>query len=83
MFYVFDSVSLETVFSQFLFQYPIPMKKETQGKTDLFIGNWLRSQQRDKVCYWPSIFFLFDIVTLTTISNMEMICSILVEFLWL
>ncbi|KAL9262522.1 tas-like protein [Drosera capensis] len=32
--------------------YPIPMKKETQGKTDLYIGSWLKSQARDKVlCY--------------------------------
>ncbi|KAF3456774.1 hypothetical protein FNV43_RR01428 [Rhamnella rubrinervis] len=29
--------------------YPIPMKKETQGKTDLYIGSWLKSQPRDKV----------------------------------
>lgn len=29
--------------------YPIPMKKETQGRTDLYIGSWLKSQQRDKV----------------------------------
>ncbi|KAK1267756.1 putative aldo-keto reductase 1 [Acorus gramineus] len=29
--------------------YPIPMKKETQGRTDLYIGNWLKSRPRDKV----------------------------------
>ncbi|XP_057957549.1 uncharacterized protein LOC131150692 isoform X1 [Malania oleifera] len=29
--------------------YPIPMSKETQGRTDLYIGSWLRSQPRDKV----------------------------------
>ncbi|XP_056174910.1 uncharacterized protein LOC115661383 [Syzygium oleosum] len=29
--------------------YPIPMKKETQGKTDLYIGSWLKSRPRDKV----------------------------------
>uniref|UniRef100_A0A803KSY2 NADP-dependent oxidoreductase domain-containing protein n=1 Tax=Chenopodium quinoa TaxID=63459 RepID=A0A803KSY2_CHEQI len=29
--------------------YPIPMKKETQGRTDLYIGSWLKSQPRDKV----------------------------------
>ncbi|KAF7837465.1 Protein tas [Senna tora] len=29
--------------------YPIPMKKETQGKTDLYIGSWLKSQSRDKI----------------------------------
>ncbi|ESW17853.1 hypothetical protein PHAVU_007G274000 [Phaseolus vulgaris] len=29
--------------------YPIPMKKETQGKTDLYIGSWLKSQPRDKI----------------------------------
>jgi len=25
------------------------MKKETQGKTDLYIASWLKSQSRDKV----------------------------------
>lgn len=29
--------------------YPIPMKKETQGKTDLYIASWLKSQPREKV----------------------------------
>uniref|UniRef100_A0A803KSY3 NADP-dependent oxidoreductase domain-containing protein n=1 Tax=Chenopodium quinoa TaxID=63459 RepID=A0A803KSY3_CHEQI len=29
--------------------YPIPMKKETQGRTDLYIGSWLKSQPRNKV----------------------------------
>ncbi|KAJ8765181.1 hypothetical protein K2173_011441 [Erythroxylum novogranatense] len=29
--------------------YPIPMAKETQGRTDLYIGSWLKSQPRDKV----------------------------------
>ncbi|KAK7279229.1 hypothetical protein RJT34_24275 [Clitoria ternatea] len=29
--------------------YPIPMKKETQGRTDLYIGSWLESQPRDKI----------------------------------
>ncbi|XP_050239349.1 uncharacterized protein LOC126688629 isoform X2 [Quercus robur] len=29
--------------------YPIPIRKETQGKTDLYIGSWLKSQPRDKV----------------------------------
>ncbi|KAF3655738.1 Protein tas [Capsicum annuum] len=29
--------------------YPIPMKKETQGKTDLYISSWMKSQPRDKV----------------------------------
>ncbi|XP_062109336.1 uncharacterized protein LOC133819963 [Humulus lupulus] len=29
--------------------YPIPMKKETQGRTDLYISSWLKSQPRDKV----------------------------------
>ncbi|XP_057531281.1 uncharacterized protein LOC130809496 [Amaranthus tricolor] len=29
--------------------YPIPMNKETQGRTDLYIGSWLKSQPRDKV----------------------------------
>lgn len=29
--------------------YPVPMRKETQGRSDMFIGSWLKSQPRDKV----------------------------------
>ncbi|ONK79615.1 uncharacterized protein A4U43_C01F8170 [Asparagus officinalis] len=29
--------------------YPIPMKKETQGRTDLYIGSWMKGKSRDKV----------------------------------
>lgn len=29
--------------------YPIPMKKETQGRTDLYIGSWMKDMPRDKV----------------------------------
>ncbi|KAM7278371.1 hypothetical protein ACFE04_005505 [Oxalis oulophora] len=29
--------------------YPIPPRKETQGRTDLYIASWLNSQPRDKV----------------------------------
>ncbi|KAJ3670940.1 hypothetical protein LUZ60_008366 [Juncus effusus] len=29
--------------------YPIPMKKETQGSTDRYIGNWMKSKPRDKI----------------------------------
>ncbi|CAI9277661.1 unnamed protein product [Lactuca saligna] len=29
--------------------YPIPMKKETQGLTDVYIGNWLKSRPRDQI----------------------------------
>ncbi|KAK4783053.1 hypothetical protein SAY86_007427 [Trapa natans] len=29
--------------------YPIPMKKETMGRTDLYVGSWLKSRPRDKV----------------------------------
>ncbi|GJX05239.1 NAD(P)-linked oxidoreductase superfamily protein [Tanacetum coccineum] len=29
--------------------YPIPMKKETQGLTDKYIGNWLKSQSRHQI----------------------------------
>ncbi|KAK3032044.1 hypothetical protein RJ639_035481 [Escallonia herrerae] len=29
--------------------YPIPVRKETQGRTDLYTGSWLKSQPRDKV----------------------------------
>ncbi|XP_073153785.1 uncharacterized protein [Henckelia pumila] len=29
--------------------YPVPPKKETQGRTDIYIGNWLKSQPRDKI----------------------------------
>ncbi|KAI3700545.1 hypothetical protein L2E82_45178 [Cichorium intybus] len=33
--------------------YPIPMKKETQGLTDIYIGNWLKSRPRDQVIGKP------------------------------
>ncbi|XP_009770016.1 uncharacterized protein LOC107763504 [Nicotiana tabacum] len=29
--------------------YPVPMRKETQGTTDLYISSWMKSQPRDKV----------------------------------
>nr|XP_043628781.1 protein tas-like [Erigeron canadensis] len=29
--------------------YPVPAKKETQGSTDRFIGNWLKSQPRHQI----------------------------------
>ncbi|TYG81736.1 hypothetical protein ES288_D01G029400v1 [Gossypium darwinii] len=29
--------------------YPFPMKKETSGRTDIYIASWLKSQPRDKV----------------------------------
>ncbi|KAG0486687.1 hypothetical protein HPP92_008782 [Vanilla planifolia] len=29
--------------------YPIPMKKETHGRTDLYIGSWMKSRSRDQV----------------------------------
>ncbi|KAH7856861.1 hypothetical protein Vadar_006344 [Vaccinium darrowii] len=29
--------------------YPVPMRKETQGRTDLYISSWLKSQPRDKI----------------------------------
>ncbi|XP_078427862.1 NAD(P)-linked oxidoreductase superfamily protein [Wolffia australiana] len=29
--------------------YPIPMKKETQGRTDLYISSWMKSVPRDKI----------------------------------
>lgn len=29
--------------------YPVPINKETQGRTDLYIGHWLKTQPRDKV----------------------------------
>ncbi|XP_010522477.1 PREDICTED: uncharacterized protein LOC104801083 [Tarenaya hassleriana] len=29
--------------------YPVPMKKETQGRTDLYIASWMKSQPRDKI----------------------------------
>ncbi|KZV20960.1 aldo-keto reductase [Dorcoceras hygrometricum] len=29
--------------------YPVPVKKETQGRTDIYIGKWLKSQPRDKI----------------------------------
>lgn len=29
--------------------YPVPPRKETQGRTDLYIGRWMQSKPRDKV----------------------------------
>ncbi|CAN1128430.1 Protein tas [Linum perenne] len=29
--------------------YPVPTKKETQGKTDLYVSSWMKSRPRDKV----------------------------------
>ncbi|KAG8370435.1 hypothetical protein BUALT_Bualt14G0116500 [Buddleja alternifolia] len=29
--------------------YPVPLKKETQGRTELYISSWLKSQPRDKI----------------------------------
>ncbi|XP_020570999.1 uncharacterized protein LOC110018100 [Phalaenopsis equestris] len=29
--------------------YPVPMKKETNGRTDLYIGRWMKSRPREKV----------------------------------
>ncbi|URD96665.1 oxidoreductase, aldo keto reductase family protein [Musa troglodytarum] len=29
--------------------YPVPTRKETQGRTDLYIGSWMKSIPRDKV----------------------------------
>ncbi|XP_058094554.1 uncharacterized protein LOC131240384 [Magnolia sinica] len=29
--------------------YPVPMRKETQGRTDLYIGRWMKSRPRDKI----------------------------------
>ncbi|KAL8196063.1 hypothetical protein R6Q57_025063 [Mikania cordata] len=29
--------------------YPIPMKRETQGLTDTYIGNWMKSRPRDQI----------------------------------
>uniref|UniRef100_A0ACD5W7U5 Uncharacterized protein n=1 Tax=Avena sativa TaxID=4498 RepID=A0ACD5W7U5_AVESA len=29
--------------------YPVPPKKETQGRTDLYIGRWMQSKPRDKI----------------------------------
>ena len=29
--------------------YPVPPKAETQGRTESYLGTWLRKQQRDKV----------------------------------
>lgn len=35
--------------SPFRLQYPVPPRKETQGRTDLYIGSWMQSKPRDKV----------------------------------
>ncbi|KAL5217530.1 hypothetical protein ABZP36_018214 [Zizania latifolia] len=29
--------------------YPVPTNKETQGRTDLYIGSWMQSKPRDKI----------------------------------
>ncbi|CAL1396345.1 unnamed protein product [Linum trigynum] len=29
--------------------YPVPPKKETQGRTDLYVSSWMKSRPRDKV----------------------------------
>ncbi|KAI3504086.1 hypothetical protein L1887_32630 [Cichorium endivia] len=29
--------------------YPVPVKKETQGLTDIYIGNWMKSRPRDQI----------------------------------
>ncbi|KAG8062746.1 hypothetical protein GUJ93_ZPchr0003g18321 [Zizania palustris] len=29
--------------------YPVPTKKETQGRTDIYIGSWMQSKPRDKI----------------------------------
>ncbi|KAJ0803128.1 putative aldo-keto reductase, NADP-dependent oxidoreductase domain-containing protein [Helianthus annuus] len=29
--------------------YPVPVSKETQGLTDIYIGNWMKSQPRDQI----------------------------------
>ncbi|KAL6847742.1 hypothetical protein ACP4OV_021870 [Aristida adscensionis] len=29
--------------------YPVPVNKETQGRTDLYIGRWMQTKPRDKV----------------------------------
>uniref|UniRef100_A0A0E0NY70 NADP-dependent oxidoreductase domain-containing protein n=1 Tax=Oryza rufipogon TaxID=4529 RepID=A0A0E0NY70_ORYRU len=29
--------------------YPVPPRKETQGRTDLYIGSWMQSKPRDKI----------------------------------
>lgn len=29
--------------------YPIQPKKKTQGRTDLYVGRWMKSKPRDKV----------------------------------
>lgn len=57
--------------THFVMQYPVPMKKETQGKTDLYIGSWLKSQPRDKVLLAP-MFFSF----LTKHFESDIVCEI-------
>ncbi|KAG9153287.1 hypothetical protein Leryth_024080 [Lithospermum erythrorhizon] len=32
-----------------IYPYPVPPRKETQGRTDLYVASWLKSQPRDKV----------------------------------
>lgn len=35
-------------------QYPIPMSGDTQGRTEQYIGNWLKTMPRDKV--WKIVY---------------------------
>lgn len=34
-----------------ILKYPVPPRKETSGRTDLYIASWLKDQPRDKVIY--------------------------------
>ncbi|KAG5600848.1 hypothetical protein H5410_032218 [Solanum commersonii] len=43
--YIFVFISSLPLYSK----YPVPMRKETQGTTDLYISSWMKSQPRDKV----------------------------------
>jgi len=47
-----------------LLKYPIPMKKETQGLTDTYIGNWLKSRPRDQVLF-PNFILSQSFLTLS------------------
>lgn len=61
----FSSDYLTNLNCYMLSKYPIPMKKETQGLTDVYIGNWLKSRPRDQVYFSLFSVSLYIIILIT------------------
>lgn len=59
--FVLFSYSSSLIVLSFLLQYPIPMRKETQGRTDLYIASWLKDQARDKVLHANCLIKFFSL----------------------